>query len=670
MSSTTRVRSSHRKKQPVQRYDPADGPAKPKPAQRPLPLRKALARKKAQESGSVMEDIRAASIPVTHYEELEAKFPESFYAGDEGEVPCYEPTMEELEDPEKLIKKAVALAVDKDTAFTKVRMPTEWVQKLRRMTNYPYFKPLMLNAVREKIRVFDADGDPGAFVRETEFYDSYLPREFNFPEEIGNVPKKIRPKKIIRNGFDPALESWLDCNKNFWEEIPTTHNNSVLYAPEVDGSLFPKCFTPFNMNGMIGFLDEAFKSQGHISGIFTNVVYSGQARSSFPWHTEDFELLSANFHHLGAPKIWFGIAPSQRKLAYETFRGLYPLYFDHCPQEPRHKRLFTLPSVLEKAGLNVVKTVQRAGDLIITRSWGYHLGISLGLNVTEAVNAGYEDLNKALIEKIHKKEMYCRCAYNVTGVILDYHIYGVNGHVNSIVKLWEEIANLRTRNEELERLLRGIQQPVVTDGLAPSTSATAATVERTERRSRPKTTSTHSALTPTMTATKPHQVVHEVCEPHRCLDTQTGLEPHDGGSRFKTRRVIPFSDDEDDSGLATPANDFESTPDPGTDASMDHDGLVPSTASTANASGNERRPKGGGRGFTQDESAAVEEQLIKDGLYDASTGRFSRRYWSLKSHLRPSGRGYWLPLAKKGPFAKRNENNLRKYFSKHYGHLL
>lgn len=50
-------------------------------------------------------------------------------------------------------------------------------------------------------------------MRETEFYDSYLPREFNFPEEIGNVPKKIRPKKIIRNGFDPALESWLDCNK-------------------------------------------------------------------------------------------------------------------------------------------------------------------------------------------------------------------------------------------------------------------------------------------------------------------------------------------------------------------------------------------------------------------------------------------------------------------------
>lgn len=105
-------------------------------------------------------------------------------------------------------------------------------------------------------------------------------------------------------------------------------------------------------------------------------------------------------------------------------------------------------------------------------------------------------------------------------------------------------------------------------------------------------------------------------------------------------------------------------------SSVVDDGLVPSTASTANASGNERRPKGGGRGFTQDESAAVEEQLIKDGLYDASTGRFSRRYWSLKSHLRPSGRGYWLPLAKKGPFAKRNENNLRKYFSKHYGHLL
>lgn len=70
---------------------------------------------------------------------------------------------------------------------------------------------------------------------------------------------------------------------------------------------------------------------------------------------------SANFHHLGAPKLWYGLAPSQRKLTYAKFGDLYRLYFDHCPQEPRHKRLFTLPAVFEKEGIEVTRIVQRPG---------------------------------------------------------------------------------------------------------------------------------------------------------------------------------------------------------------------------------------------------------------------------------------------------------------------
>lgn len=57
---------------------------------------------------------------------MEATFPEEFFEGDNvnGRVPCYEPTMEDLEDPEKVLKRAVALAYEKDTAFTKVSKKT------------------------------------------------------------------------------------------------------------------------------------------------------------------------------------------------------------------------------------------------------------------------------------------------------------------------------------------------------------------------------------------------------------------------------------------------------------------------------------------------------------------------------------------------------------------
>ncbi|KAH7676100.1 hypothetical protein AAVH_41991, partial [Aphelenchoides avenae] len=475
MDSANEVRRSQREKNPLDRFDPSEGQQqRPKP-RRPSPQKRAAERAadrmKTTHRRTVMEDIKAASVP----EEMEATFPEEFFEGDNvnGRVPCYEPTMEDLEDPEKVLKRAVALAYEKDTAFTKVRMPSEWVKKLRSTNGYPYFHPLMLNTVREKIRLYDEDGDPGAYIRETEFYDTYLAREFTFPEEIDNVQKDVRPKPMLSTPFDPELQNWRDCERNFWEDIEKTFNNYVLYAPEVDGSLFPKKFGPFGMNGMIGFLDDALRTQGHISGIYSNVVYFGQARSSFPWHTEDFELLSANFHHLGAPKLWYGLAPSQRKLTYAKFGDLYRLYFDHCPQEPRHKRLFTLPAVFEKEGIEVTRIVQRPGDLIVTRPWGYHMGISFGWNVTEAVNAGYKSTNGALIEKVHKNKWYCRCGFNVYGVVVDYEVFGVNGHTNSIIKLREELSNMRLRITELEEIVRANAATSSHDGRAPSTSAAA-----------------------------------------------------------------------------------------------------------------------------------------------------------------------------------------------------
>ncbi|KAH7680435.1 hypothetical protein AAVH_41190, partial [Aphelenchoides avenae] len=429
-----------------------------------------------------MEDIQAASVPVSYYEEMEAAFPQGFYEddNDNGRVPCYEPTMEELKDPEKLIRLAVAMACEKDTAFTKVRMPSEWVKKLQAVRAYPYFHPLMLNTVREKIRPYEHGGDPGAYVRETEFYDTYLAREFTFPEEIQLVPDDIRPKPMLSTPFDAQLQSWRDCERNFWEELPKTYNNNVLYAPEVDGSLFPKNFTPFCMNGMIGFLEDAFRTQQRrvlrLAAVDLQLAYRGLRVTQVNSQRQrqmNLHNFSANYHHLGAGKIWYGLAPSQRKLAYETFRKHYDLYFDHCPQEPRHKRLFTLPSLLESEGIEVVKTVQRPGDLIVTRPWGYHMGVSLGWNVTEAVNAGYEDLNKALIEKVHKNKWYCRCGYNVYGVVLDYEVYGVNGHTNSIITLREEHANMKLRIAELERIVRANAATSSHDGRAPSTSAAA-----------------------------------------------------------------------------------------------------------------------------------------------------------------------------------------------------
>lgn len=50
-------------------------------------------------------------------------------------------------------------------------------------------------------------------MRETEFYDTYLAREFTFPEEIQLVPDDIRPKPMLSTPFDAQLQSWRDCER-------------------------------------------------------------------------------------------------------------------------------------------------------------------------------------------------------------------------------------------------------------------------------------------------------------------------------------------------------------------------------------------------------------------------------------------------------------------------
>ena len=47
-------------------------------------------------------------------------------------------------------------------------------------------------------------------------------------------------------------------------------------------------------------------SEGEVPGLTNPFVYIGSLFSAFCWHSEDHDLLSINYHHGGAPKVWYG----------------------------------------------------------------------------------------------------------------------------------------------------------------------------------------------------------------------------------------------------------------------------------------------------------------------------------------------------------------------------
>jgi len=128
-----------------------------------------------------------------------------------------------------------------------------------------------------------------------------------------------------------------------------------------------------------------------VPGVVLPYVYVGVLFSSFCWHVEDSYLYSINYCHTGAPKIWYGVPPTQGEaldaVAKRYCNGLFR-------QDPAiMHRLMTLvsPRILKREGVNVCRTIQEPGEFVVTLPFSYHCGFNTGFNCAEAVNFALPD---------------------------------------------------------------------------------------------------------------------------------------------------------------------------------------------------------------------------------------------------------------------------------------
>lgn len=79
------------------------------------------------------------------------------------------------------------------------------------------------------------------------------------------------------------------------------------------GSLFDEKCNGWNIRNLNTMLSRTLHAKGAlIPGVTTPYLYFGMWRSTFAWHTEDFDLYSINYLHFGEPKSWFTIRPEHR----------------------------------------------------------------------------------------------------------------------------------------------------------------------------------------------------------------------------------------------------------------------------------------------------------------------------------------------------------------------
>lgn len=122
-------------------------------------------------------------------------------------------------------------------------------------------------------------------------------------------------------------------------------------------------------------------------------LYYGSLFTTFCWHNEDNFLYSINYHHRGAPKLWYGV-PGSKKDAdglEKVFKSYLSMKMRDVPDLMHHITTMFSPRLLQNAGVDVCKLLQHQGEFIITFPRAFHSGFSMGPNVGEAVNFASHD---------------------------------------------------------------------------------------------------------------------------------------------------------------------------------------------------------------------------------------------------------------------------------------
>lgn len=116
-----------------------------------------------------------------------------------------------------------------------------------------------------------------------------------------------------------------------------------------------------------------------IPGVTRPWVYVGMLFTSFCWHNEDNFLYSINYHHAGAPKLWYGVPGSAAETFESAFQQLNPQLSQRSPSLLHQIVTTTAPGHLAAMGVPLVRAIQRPGDCVVTFARAYHAGFNLGV---------------------------------------------------------------------------------------------------------------------------------------------------------------------------------------------------------------------------------------------------------------------------------------------------
>lgn len=160
-----------------------------------------------------------------------------------------------------------------------------------------------------------------------------------------------------------------------------------------------------------------------------------------------FSLFSINYHHIGAPKTWYGVpgqaAQQLEKVALDHVYShdiLSPDNEDGAFREIAQKTTMFPPSILLQLGVPVYKAVQMPGEFVITFPRAYHAGFSNG-----KINHKIFDLHSLCsfrLSSMHTPQPYFLISCTIVG-------FNCGEAVNFAIKDWFPFGAMASRRYAL-----------------------------------------------------------------------------------------------------------------------------------------------------------------------------------------------------------------------------
>lgn len=141
-------------------------------------------------------------------------------------------------------------------------------------------------------------------------------------------------------------------------------------------------------------------------------MYYGSLFSTFCWHNEDNYMYSINYHHRGAPKLWYGVPgdPKSAEGLEKVFHSYLSMKMRDTPDLLHHITTMFSPRLLQNSDVAVHKILQYEGEFVVTFPRAFHSGFSLGPNIGEAVNFATHDWIEHGSDANEKYRTYARPA--------------------------------------------------------------------------------------------------------------------------------------------------------------------------------------------------------------------------------------------------------------------